>query len=245
MTLNCGYKNNCFYKLVKWQCQNMAIMKIDDIKKRVDELISIAGQVLTTRRSNELGSYVSPESFNEFRSASLSFLRNTFGNDHPFYKEFDKNAEEASPYETEEGRGILKAAKQEIDGGWIFTVKGLISAEIFSDFLEMSEYLLKECYKDPAAVMTGSVLEEHLRQLCNKNGIPNETIKNGKSIPKKADLLNSELAAANVYNKLDQKSITSWLDLRNKAAHGKYTEYSIEQVEIMYQGVTNFISRTT
>jgi hypothetical protein len=221
-------------------------MKIEEIKRRVDELINTAGQVLTTKRSSEFGSsYVSSEQFNEFRAASLSFLRNTFGTDHPFYIEFNKQAKESSPYDTEEGRGILKAAKQEIDGGWIFTVKGLVSAEIFSDFLEMAEYLLKEGYKDPAAVMTGSVLEEHIRQLCFKNSIPTETIKEGKSNPKKADLMNSELAAANIYNKLDLKSITSWLDLRNKAAHGKYTEYTLEQVEIMFQGVTNFISRTT
>jgi hypothetical protein len=220
-------------------------MKIEDIKRRVDELINIAGQVLTTSRSNDFGSYVSSEQFNEFRSASLSFLRNTFGTEHPFYVEFNKQAKEASPYDTEEGRGILKAVKQEIEGGWLFTVKGLISAEIFSDFLEMAEYLLNEGYKDPAAVMTGSVLEEHIRQLCIKNSIPIETIKDGKPIPKKADLMNSELASASIYNKLDQKSITSWLDLRNKAAHGKYSEYTKEQVDLMFQGVTNFISRTT
>lgn len=137
----------------------------------------------------------------------------------------------------------MKAAKQEIDGGWIFTIKGIISAEIFSDFLEMAEHLLTEGYKDPAAVMIGSVLEEHLRQLCLKNSITIERIKDGKPIPKKADLINSELASASVYNKLDQKSITSWLDLRNKAAHGKYSEYTKEQVEFMYQGVSNFMMR--
>lgn len=220
-------------------------MKLDDIKKRVDELIFIAGQVLGTRYESEFYSFVSSEQFSEFRSASLSFLRNTFGTEHPFYIEFNNQAKKASPYDTEEGRGVLKAAKQEIYGGWLFTVKGLISAEIFSDFLEMAEYFLKEGYKDPAAVMIGSVLEEHLRQLCVKNLIPIETIRDSKPIPKKADLMNSELASASIYNKLDQKSITSWLDLRNKAAHGKYSEYTIEQVDIMYQGVTNFVSRTT
>lgn len=193
-------------------------MKIEDIKKRVDELITIAGQVLNTKRTSDFGSYVSSEQFNEFRSASLSFLRNTFGIDHPFYVEFNKQANEASPNDTEEGCGILKAVKQEIDGGWLFTVKGLISAEIFSDFLEMAEYLLKEGYKDPSAVMTGSVLEEHIRQLCVRNSIPVETIKDGKPIPKKTNLMNSELASASIYNKLDQKSITSWLDPRNKAS---------------------------
>ncbi len=220
-------------------------MKLEDIKKRIDQLISIAGQVLSTKRTNDYNSYVSAEQFNEFRSASLSFLKNTFGTEHPYYMEFNKKVNDASPYLTEEGRGILKAVKNEIDGGWAFTVKGLISAEIFSNFLEMAEYLLTEGFKDPAAVMAGSVLEEHLRQLCIKNSIPIESIKDGKPIPKKADLINSQLASANIYNKLDQKSITSWLDLRNKAAHGQYSEYTKEQVVFMLQGITNFISRTT
>ena len=220
-------------------------MKLEDIKKTLDQLISIAGQVLSTKRTNDYNSYVSAEQFNEFRSASLSFLKNTFGTEHPYYMEFNKKVNDASPYLTEEGRGILKAVKNEIDGGWAFTVKGLISAEIFSNFLEMAEYLLTEGFKDPAAVMAGSVLEEHLRQLCIKNSIPIESIKDGKPIPKKADLINSQLASANIYNKLDQKSITSWLDLRNKAAHGQYSEYTKEQVVFMLQGITNFISRTT
>ena len=220
-------------------------MKLENLNIRVDELIDLAGNVLTTKKTNDYGSFVSSEQFNEFRSATLSFFKNTFGIDHPFYVEFNSRVKDSTPYDIEKGRGILKAVKQDIVGGWLFTVKGLVSAEIFSDFLEMAEYLLKEGYKDSAAVMTGSVLEEHLRQLCLRNSIPIEKINAGKLVAKKADLLNSELASADIYNKLDQKSVLSWLDLRNKAAHGHYTEYTIDQVQLLYQGVTNFISRTT
>jgi hypothetical protein len=221
-------------------------MNIEDIKRRIDELIDLAGKVIATHHQDEnYHNVVSYEHFNQLRSLSLSFLRNIFGQEHPFYKEFDKTAKEAYTRQAEVARGILKAAKSEIDGGWIFTLKELVSAEIFSDFLEMSDYLLKEGFKDAAAVMIGSVLEEHLRHLCTKNSIPVEIIKGDKPVAKKADTLNSELAAISVYSKLDQKSVTSWLALRNNAAHGKYSEYSKEQVDIMYQGVTNFISRTT
>lgn len=221
-------------------------MKINDLKTRVDELINIATEVIASKEfSPGVGTSVPEEGFNTFRSASLSFLRNTFGETHPFYSEFDKRVAQMSPYDVEEGRGILKAAKQEIDGGWIFTVRGLVSAEIFSDFVEMAEHLLKEGYKDPAAVVAGSVLEEHLRQLCTGNAIPTEMERDGRFTPKKADSMNSELAGANVYGKLDQKSVTSWLDLRNKAAHGKYEEYTREQVNLMLQGITNFIARTS
>jgi len=217
-------------------------MRIDDLKRRINELISQADQVLTTTQTSDIGSIsVNSEHFYAFRTASLSFLKNTFGENHPYYQEFNQQADYSIPQSTREGRGILFAVKQEIDGGWLFTVKGLISAEIFSDFLEMAQYLLNEGYKDAAAIMSGSVLEEHLRQLCIKSSIPVENIKDGK--PKKADLLNAELAANSAYNKLDQKSVTAWLDLRNKAAHGKYGEYTKDQVVLMHQGVTEFICR--
>ncbi|MCH8010735.1 MAG: hypothetical protein IIA61_02105 [Candidatus Marinimicrobia bacterium] len=220
-------------------------MKFDRVKERINELIVLADKVISTDSYSEYSNFVNTELFQEFRSSSLSFLKNTFGESHPFYVEFNKKVNDTYTYHSQEGRGILKAVKQEIDGEWIFTVKGIVSAEIFSDFLEMAEYLLIEGYQDASAVMIGSVLEEHLRQLCYKHSISVENIKNGKTIPKKADLLNSELASSEVYNKLDQKGVTSWLDLRNKAAHGKYSEYSKEQVELMYQGVSNFISRNS
>ena len=40
-----------------------------------------------------------------------------------------------------------------------------------------------------------------------------------------------------VYSGLDQKSVTRWLDLRNKASHGKHSEYTKEQVALTLQGV--------
>jgi len=107
----------------------------------------------------------------------------------------------------------------------------------------MARRLLSEKYKDAAAIMIGSVLEEHLRQLCLKHSIPTDDPKTGK--PKKADLLNSELANSSAYNKLDQKNITALLDLRNKAAHGKYGEYTQQQVELMAQSVTDFMTRNS
>ena len=103
----------------------------------------------------------------------------------------------------------------------------------------MAEHLSNQGYKDPAAVLVGSVLEEHLRKLCLKNSLP---VLVGVT-HKKADSLNADLAGASVYSKLDQKSVTAWLDLRNKAAHGRYTDYTKDQVQLMLDGVRNFMAR--
>ena len=61
--------------------------------------------------------------------------------------------------------------------------------------------------------------------------------------PKKADSMNNSLAAAGVYSKLDQKIVTAWLDLRNKAAHAQYDEYNADQVRSLLAGVREFAAR--
>lgn len=148
---------------------------------------------------------------------------------------------ENNPYNLKILPGILKALRADYVAGHLQAIHELIHADIFADFLEMADYLLEEGYKDPAAVIAGGVLEEHLRKLCQKSNI--EITKGNRY--KKADSLNVELAGASVYSKLDQKSVTAWLDLRNKAAHGRYGEYTKEQVALMVQGIRDFVSRYT
>lgn len=221
-------------------------MKINDLTVRVDELIKLGESTLgTVRRPDYGGDYVDTGSFAEFRSASLSFLARVFGSGSPLYVEFLDRVTDISDYYTQRGIGILKAARAEMTGGWLTTTKGLVSAEVFSDFLGMAEHLLSEKYKDPAAVVVGAVLEEHIRQLCQKRDIPTAATKSdGRVVSHKADFLNAELAKAGAYSGLDQKNVTAWLDLRNKAAHGHYSEYTSEQVALMLHSVSDFIVRT-
>lgn len=139
--------------------------------------------------------------------------------------------------------GIVEGLKADVEAGSLLGIKELIHGEVFGDFLEMASYLLDEGYKDPSAVIAGGTLEAHLRQLCQKSGIAFEITCSSGVRPKKADQLNSELSNASVYSKLDQKNVTAWLDLRNKAAHGKFDEYSKEQVALMIAGVRDFVTR--
>lgn len=83
----------------------------------------------------------------------------------------------------------------------------------------MADHLTANGHKDAAAVLAGSTLEAHLRQLCSKQGV--STTFSG--IPMKVDTINAELVKAGAYSKLDQKNITAWLGLRNDAAHGNYS----------------------
>ena len=221
-------------------------MKISDIIKRVDEILELGNDVLATRWSDG-GRYniqhVKAGPMAGFRSAALSFIDRVYGSKHPHFTQFNEKCGNDFLGDAERAISILAAIRAEIAGGWLFTIKGLVAAELFSDFLDMSEHFLDAGYKDPAAVMVGSVLEEHLRQLCVKNSIPIDDDREGRLVPRKSDRLNAELAKAEVYTKLDQKLVTAWLDLRNNAAHGKYDMYTPEQVKQLLAGVTEFMAR--
>ncbi len=218
-------------------------MNVADFSTRADAIIALGEQVLPTWRTTQYGHEYDNTLYASFRAAGMSFLANTFGTDHPYYREFEKHSADAYTTTLKSSIGVLKAARDEVAGGWAVSTRGLVSAEIFADFLEMAEHLLEQGYKDPAAVMIGSVLEEHCRKLAQKHGVPLEVPdKNGNPVPKKAEVINADLQKAGVYNLLQQKSVTAWLDLRNKAAHGKYAEYSEDHVQLMLAGLRVFLN---
>lgn len=222
-------------------------MNIEQLANRVDELLALGDEALKTEYSRGSGfnqkNFLDLEAFYAFRASSMSFILNIFGENHPYFTDFTSRAESAQPTSAKRGKGILIAIKNEIENGWLNTTKGLISADIFGDFLEMAEHLLNEGYKDAAAVIIGSTLEQHLRTLAETNEVPVTIEKGGKVTPIKADTLNADLTKAGVYTKLDQKNITYWLGVRNDAAHGKYDSYNNEQIQLLINSVSEFMGR--
>ena len=97
--------------------------------------------------------------------------------------------------------GVIRALRHDVAAGYLQTLTELVHAAVFADFLEMARQLVKSGYKDAAAVICGSTLESHLRELCKKYGLSAEA----NERPKKADRLNAELAKATAYSALDQK----------------------------------------
>ncbi len=135
--------------------------------------------------------------------------------------------------------GVLIALRADYEAGYLRSIEELIHADLFADFLEMADELQKKKFKDPAAVIAGSVLEEHLRKLAGRHGVTVLTA--GR--PKKAGTLNADLVKATIYNKLEQKNVTAWLGLRNDAAHGHFDNYDGVQVGLLIQSVRAFLTR--
>lgn len=221
-------------------------MKTKKLINRVDELLAL-GEIARNSRDFDTDSSLDPGKMAEFKAACLSFISQIFGETHSYYSEFESGISDNSwtKEEAERGIGVLRAIRVEIENGWIFSIKKLVTAEVFADFLDMAEHLLENKYKDASAVMIGGVLEEHLRQLCEKNEIDVTVEKGEKMVARKADTLNADLVKKDVYDKLEAKSVTAWLGLRNEAAHGHYDKYDEKQVWDMLSGVLGFIQRNS
>lgn len=217
---------------------------------RIDDLISTGEDV---RRSSPQGSgrptaardRVNGPKFWGWQSQVTSFLSRMLGASDTYTVSFIEHTRLSGLFETDVGLSILLSARQDLCDGRLSTLRELVHADLFSDFLEMAEYLMDEDhgYKDAAAVLAGGVLEEHLRQLCQRQTISIEVQTANGTKPKKADTMNADLAAATVYNKNQQKIVTGWLGIRNSAAHAKYGEYTTEQVVSLIGGVRDFIAR--
>ena len=181
--------------------------------------------------------YPATDEFNQWYASAKNLIEKTCDKDSGHYKQFDdlyaKNS--GNSYFLAACMGVFKAAYEDFESGMLEDVRTLITAEVFTDFIEQAEYLLGEHYKLPAAVLTGAVLEDGLRTLCNKKGIQ-------LGVKTKLETMNVELCKAGVYNKTVQKQVTAWSAVRNSAAHGRDTEFDESNVRDMISGIINFNS---
>ena len=129
---------------------------------------------------------------------------------------------------------VFNSAKDQYESGSLFNVRNLIHADVFTDGLEQAEYWLSESWRTPAAVIAGTVLESTLRELCDQH----PDIENPSGMGK----MNTALTKAGAYNKARSSQITSWLQIRNFAAHGEPDEFDDTQVRGMIDGIRDFVA---
>jgi len=195
----------------------------EEILKRIDELIGLGNAVLATTKPETQyeSSHVNNGEFRGFRSASLSFLERIFGASQTYYKEFIEHVTNDWPSHTEVGINILQAAKAEIKGGWLFTVEGQVSAEIFADFIALAKEALDD-NKDVAAVLACAALEDALKRVAIKENLDVDDKDMSKVI--------NALKAKGVIKGAQAPIVQSYVKLRNKAFHAEWDKFDKESV---------------
>ncbi len=211
----------------------------DRAKQRVDELIELGEKVKASFRMTPARNLVpDPTLYQQWTTSSLTFLAAALGKDSVHYSAFLQIDEDYSESESKVARflGVLCAAREDIESGWVGRRDLLLTADAFGSLLEQAQHLLSNGYKDAAAVLAGAVLESSLRKLCDKRGVaytPKETM----------EPLNVKLVKDGAYQRLTQKMITTWGDLRNNAAHGDFDKYTEAEVRQMHQWVSGFVEQ--
>ncbi len=151
-----------------------------------------------------------------------------------------------TPYDLEDISGTLQGLKDIYENGFLVDLETRVAANISADYMTQVEGLLDEGQPGqydhvPAAVLCGAVLEDALRRLCDRQTPQVPTDKpNGR--PKALNALIQDLQKANAFNKLKAQQLRGWAQVRNSAAHGEFSEFNRDDVELMVNGVRNFLA---
>ncbi len=205
---------------------------------RLSELIALGEKVLGTQRSTDViggDDYVDAQLSYQWATSSQNLLAKVFGKSSEHYQNFSKEVDSYMSYSPAyRSVGILKAAKDDFENGYLFDVKQVVEADVFDDFISQAEALFDSGYYQASAVIAGAVLEDGLRKLCDNNEI---------ELPDKPklDYMNSQLAKAGIYKKLTQKKITALADIRNNAAHGNWDEFTKDDVSDAIKWIHSFM----
>lgn len=129
--------------------------------------------------------------------------------------------------------GVLHGALDDLKNGYLLGREFFVASEVFNSILEQSRHFLETGNKDVAAILARIVLEDALRRLARSEGIDDSL---------KASRINDELKSQERYSPVRWRSIQTWLDIGNSAAHGKFNEYIIEDVASAVSGIEQFLA---
>lgn len=215
----------------------MPMKDLDHFKAWLDDLLDTASK-MHRHKGSGYPDYADLAEFQAWSAQAESFLLSLLGPDHVYYQRFkDAAGGGRSIYWTTMTQCVqlLRSVSDDLAKGRLVSLRDLVTAEVFGDFLGMADHLLKHDYKDAGASLIGAVLERGLRDVALANGL---------KLKDRDDLtsLTNKLAEKGVFNRLVQKNLNVWIELRNKADHGQFEEYKIEDVRNMLTGVQTFLS---
>lgn len=217
--------------------------------KRIQNLISEGeSEVLVSRQPGSWGletdedwQRVDNNKFHGWKASSLDAIQQITDSKSSYFENFKKTVDENLVGHVKGGISILRSLLKDIENDYLVTFEELITSNIFSDFLEISEELSNKSYKYAAVSISGSVLENELRKLCISEGV---------KVRKQDDIgsLAEKLASGGFISRPKQKEINAWKDVRNYVDHGNYLdekrkdEITEADIQSMLDGVTKFVS---
>ena len=212
----------------------------------LDESTQIENLIEELRKLNK-----SPSQFSVPTVIGLSqtLVYNTVGTNHPLMKVLDHALKSKNWFDAfAASRSVVTL----YDKGGLSSPRLAIAHEIEGDILDIAQgqFEASERNSDPAhkqlqlgiaAFLAGAALEDVLRRLCAAHGVnynPQRT-----SISGLQTALYQPTNQIEVISGSENKQITAWGDIRNKADHGRFSEITPSEVLPMVIGVRGFIDK--
>ena len=196
--------------------QSSNVIDLDTVRVRLSRLLEQAAEVIRSHYRSELSlqDFVDAARFREWRVGCLAFLKEAFGADSHYLKEYEFSCD--SPYLNAAARGqaVLKAAREYIDFGPVARVEELAAAEVFNDLLAIAERHCDAGRPGAGAVLAAAILEDVLwRNARNRKLAIREHIDGPAT-------LNQKLWQTGVYAIATKKKIDAWMRLGHGDSSG-------------------------
>jgi hypothetical protein len=216
----------------------------DELIGQATAIITMGEKVLGTETVDDKSkALVNEFKFHDFRISALSYLSRVFGEVSTYYQSFRTEVTHHTASRTRRGIGMLTAARKELQGDWLETTTGGAFRDILLDLLRLAKIQYDQDNYMAAAVISGAILEQQLRNLCRARGIALHNELRGKAVAKKGLQLTGEAYKKKMYDRQDNKAIISWLELCDAAAKGKQDAFTSGQVKSMLGEMQAFLTK--
>jgi len=178
-----------------------------------------------------------------------SVLHDTVGGGHPLMAAISNALEKR---DWDRAVAASRALVKLFDEGRLTNPRLVIAHEIEGNLLDIAQSQVqlaettqdiaqKQVYLAIASFLAGATLEDVLRRLCDARGIAYDP--RHASISKLQSVLFQPTKQIEVISSSENKQITVWGDVRNKADHGKFFDITYAEVLSMVIGIRTFIDR--
>jgi len=224
----------------------MQLMKnTENLTEKLQAIIEMGNRVLATETQGfQKQTFVNEQKFHDFRISGLSLLSRIFGDTSQHYTCFKSEVTIPGSSRTKRGIGILTSATRELQGNWLETTRGNITSEILEEFMDMARVHIEKNAPAPAIILMIAVLEKHLRNLCQANGIDVINRQQSTPAPKRSLQLASDGYKKKLFDRAQNKKLLSWLDLCDRLNKDSTLTVSTEQADKMYRGIKRFLAAT-
>jgi hypothetical protein len=214
------------------------MQKLDSmITKKFEELAEKGKKVNASQQVTDVAAVVDSKKFQDWANSALVLLQKVFGEKSVYYRNFQAIYSKIIniPYKEsfDNCRAILQSAREEYEKGGLSEIKLFLDQAVLEYLAESTADFLRRGEKETACILATVLLESALRHLCNKKGIPAESL----------EQMNDALYRAGVYLVGTQQRIKDWCCMKEDFVRCEGDKYRTADVDEMLRGVKRFIAK--